>query len=187
MKIKYYIGALVFSLMFVLTGCSDTEMSAAVRGPETIDGSVYIDEDAIALAGSIPNETMTEEEIARAAQLRELSVAALDLVNNQRVAAGISVLTWNDDLEQCAQVRATECSQLFSHTRPNQSEWWTVNSELMWGENLAKGYKTADTVVAAWMNSPTHAANILNPDFKTCSIAAYEIGNKLFIAQEFGY
>ena len=187
MKMKHLAYASVCIVMLMLTGCSDTEMSAAVRGPETIDGSVYIDEDAIALAGSIPNESMTEQEIARAAELRVLATAAFDQVNNQRVAAGLTALVWSDGLEQCAQVRATECNELFSHTRPNQSDWWTVNSEIMWGENLAKGYKTADSVVTAWMNSPTHAANILYGDFNTIGIAIYEIDGKIYWAQEFGF
>ena len=30
-----------------------------------------------------------------------------------------------------------------------------------WGENVAYGYTTADSVMAAWMNSPGHRANIL--------------------------
>ena len=37
--------------------------------------------------------------------------------------------------------------------------------------NLAKGYDSAQSVVDAWMASPTHAANILAGDFTTCSIA----------------
>lgn len=57
----------------------------------------------------------------------------------------------------------------------------------MWGENLAKGYDSAQSVVDAWMASPTHAANILAGDFTTCSIAVYETGGKLYFAQEFGY
>ncbi len=32
-----------------------------------------------------------------------------------------------------------------------------------WGENLAAGQETADQVVAAWMASPGHRANIMNP------------------------
>ena len=83
--------------------------------------------------------------------------------------------------------RPTEAASKFSHTRPNGKDWYTVNSELMWGENLAKGYDSAQSVVDAWMASPTHAANILADDFTTCSIAVYETNGKLYFAQEFGY
>ena len=33
------------------------------------------------------------------------------------------------------------------------------------GENIAKGYSTPERVVDAWMNSPGHRANILNPSY----------------------
>ena len=104
-----------------------------------------------------------------------------------RIAAGLPELTWDDSLEVCAQVRASEAAVSFSHTRPDGSDWYTVNSDLMWGENLAKGYKDASSLVSGWLNSPTHAANILSPEFTVCSIAVYEVGNKLYFAQEFGY
>ena len=57
----------------------------------------------------------------------------------------------------------------------------------MWGENLAKGYATAESLVEAWMASPTHAANILDGSYTTCGIAVYEVDGKLYFAQEFGY
>ena len=39
----------------------------------------------------------------------------------------------------------------------------------MIGENVAAGQTTPAGVVSAWMNSPTHRANIIYPDF-------YDIG-----------
>lgn len=170
-----------------LTACGSSRLSAAVRGPETVNGIVYIDEEAVALVGSLSNAQMTEAEIARAAELRAMAVEAFDLVNAYRIASGLPELSWDNELEACAQVRATELATSFSHTRPNGSEWYTVNSDLMWGENLAKGYTNASSLVTGWMNSPTHAANILSSEFATCSIAVYEVNGKLFFAQEFGY
>ncbi|MBQ9136883.1 MAG: CAP domain-containing protein [Lachnospiraceae bacterium] len=185
-KVTALLLAMVCSLSLVACG-SDAEMSAAVRGPETDNGMVYIDDAAVALAGSMQTADMTEEEKARAEELRAMAVAALDLVNAERAAVGLPALVWDEDLEACAQVRATEIVTTFSHTRPNGTDWWTVNSDLMWGENLAKGYKNAESLVNAWMNSPTHAANILEGSYVTCSIAVYETNGKLYFAQEFGY
>lgn len=184
-KLTALLLAAVCSLSLI--GCGDkADMSAAARGPKS-DGVVYIDDEVVALAGSVQSADMTEAEIARAEELRALAVAALDLANAQRAAAGLSALSWSDDLENCAQIRAIEIVSTFSHTRPNGSDWYTVNSDLMWGENLAKGYKTAESLVAAWMASPTHAANILNGSFTTCGIAVYEVDGKLYFAQEFSY
>ena len=125
--------------------------------------------------------------LARADELRAMAIDALDIVNAKRAENGLAALNWSNGLESCAMVRATEAASKFSHTRPNGKDWYTVNSELMWGENLAKGYDSAQSVVDAWMASPTHAANILAGDFTTCSIAVYETNGKLYFAQEFGY
>lgn len=186
---KKRIIALMLAAVMALsvTACGSSRLSAAVRGPETANGIIYIDEEAVALAGSLANAEMTEAELTRAAELRAMAVEAFGLVNAYRIASGLPELVWDDELEACAQVRATEAATNFSHTRPNGSDWYTVNSDLMWGENLAKGYTSASNLVIGWMNSPTHAANILDSEFVTCSIAVYEVGNKLYFAQEFGY
>lgn len=186
---KRKVTALLLAAVFCLSlaGCGDkADMSAAVRSPKE-DGVVYIDDGAVALAGSVQSEEMTEAEKARAEELRGIASAALELVNAQREASGLAALTWSSDLEGCAQIRAIEIVSTFSHTRPNGSDWYTVNSDLMWGENLAKGYQTAESLVEAWMASPTHAANILDASYASCGIAVYEVDGKLYFAQEFGY
>ena len=37
--------------------------------------------------------------------------------------------------------------------------------QLPWGENVAAGYATPEDVVAGWMGSPGHCANIMEPGF----------------------
>ncbi|MCK4442871.1 MAG: CAP domain-containing protein, partial [Sulfurovaceae bacterium] len=39
------------------------------------------------------------------------------------------------------------------------------------GENIAGGQKTIDEVMEAWLNSPDHCANIMNPRYKEVGIA----------------
>ena len=161
---------------------------AATRQKKASDADhVVIDEEAIALAASVATSNMTDDEKAQAAKMRTAAVAALDLCNKQRAAAGLGTLTWNNGLESAAMVRAQEIVGTWSHTRPNGSDWWTVNSSIMYGENLAKGYNSASDCVAAWMASPTHKANVLFADFKTCGIAIYEQGGNWYWAEEFGY
>lgn len=179
---------LVILMAVTMTGCGKSaELSSVSRDPAESDGTVWFDEEAVALAGSVKNSNMSEAEQARADELRAMATDALTLVNAKRAENGLSALTWSNGLESCAMVRAQEAASKFSHTRPNGRDWYTVNSELMWGENLAKGYDSAQSVVDAWMASPTHAANILAGDFATCSIAVYETDGKLYFAQEFGY
>ena len=188
MKKRWMSLILTVIMMLSLAGCGrNADLSSVSRDPADSDGTVWFDEEAVALAGSVQRAGMSEAEIARANELRTMATDALALVNAKRAENGLAELTWSSGLESCAMVRAQEAASKFSHTRPNGRDWYTVNSELMWGENLAKGYDSAQSVVDAWMASPTHAANILAGDFTTCSIAVYETGGKLYFAQEFGY
>lgn len=178
--------AVVMGISIMACGSQTPEMSAITRGVPQ-DGVTYIDDEAIALAGSVRALELTEAEQLRADELRAIAVSAFDLVNAERAARGLPAFSWDATLELCAQIRATEISSSFSHMRPNNTDFFTVNSDLMWAENLAKGYADASSLVAGWMNSPTHAANILDGELATCSIAVYEVNGTLYFAQEFGY
>ena len=107
-------------------------------------------------------------------------------VNEIRVANGLSPLTWNGQIENAAKVRANEIVSSFSHTRPDGRPWYTADDKVLYGENLAQYYDGADEVVAAWMNSPSHKANILKPEFKSGAIAAIEVDGEVYWAEEFG-
>lgn len=107
-------------------------------------------------------------------------------VNEIRAANGLSPLTWNGQIENAAKVRANEIVSSFSHTRPDGSSWYTADASVLYGENLAQYYDSADEVVAAWMNSPSHKANILKPEFKSGAIAAIEVDGEVYWAEEFG-
>ena len=140
------------------------------------DDTVYLDEEAIALNG---NPVSTE--------LRKMAYSAYGQINVIRVQNGLNELIWNDNLEYVANVRAKELPQNFSHTRPNGKPWYTVNSKIQGGENLAYGFETTEDVVDAWMNSESHRDNILYPDFKEIAIAIYVVDGTYYWAQEFNY
>ena len=113
-----------------------------------------------------------------------------NLVNNARTQAGLSPLSWSGSLASAAGVRAAEITINFSHTRPDGSEWWTVNPDIMYGENLASGQSSAQEAFNSWMASPGHYANIMNPGFTTCGFAFYyggDAGSTYYWVQEFGY
>ena len=157
---------------------ASVDSTAAIRGQGVGAGETYIDDAAIALAG----QTQTSQNITTAA------TTALSLVNTQRANAGLTALQWSQGLADAAMVRAQEIVKTFSHTRPDGSDWWTVNSNLQYGENLAKLYNSPDSVVSAWMASPTHKANIMASGYKTCGISIYQTGDgNWYWAQEFGY
>ncbi len=141
------------------------------------DGIVYIDPNLTALAG----------QLSGTAESKAIAKAAFDEINACRAGAGLGTLTWSTGLETASAVRAVEAAQVWSHTRPDGSEYWTVDSNLVYGENLAKGYNTADAAFNAWMASPTHKDNILFGSFKTGAIAIHIENGQWVWANEFGY
>ena len=55
------------------------------------------------------------------------------------------------------------------------------------GENVAYGYETGRQVVRAWMASPGHRANILNPRYRLLGMAARRDSHgEMYSAQVFG-
>lgn len=94
----------------------------------------------------------------------------LQLVNQARADQGLAPLTADPALTAAAQTRAEELTTLYSHTRPDGSSCFTALTEAgvaYWaaGENIAAGYATPEAVVAGWMASDGHRANILSEDF----------------------
>ncbi|MBE6758470.1 MAG: hypothetical protein E7554_00060 [Ruminococcaceae bacterium] len=105
----------------------------------------------------------------------------LRLTNEQRRMYGLPDLQPGTDLmDYVAGIRLKESQSYFSHTRPNgqRFEYAALDAGLDYyrvGENLACGQLTPQSVVNAWMNSPTHRANILDSGFVRLSVA-YGIG-----------
>ncbi len=105
----------------------------------------------------------------------------LRLTNEQRRMYGLpDLLPGTDLMDYIANVRLSEAQVFFSHTRPNgqRFEYAAIDAGLDYyrvGENLACGQLTPQSVVNAWMNSPTHRDNILDSGFERLSVA-YGIG-----------
>lgn len=110
-----------------------------------------------------------------------MASAVLELTNQQRT--GLCALSWNDSLAATAQTRAKEIAVLFSHTRPDGSEWYTAGGQM--AENTAKGQSSSGDVMASWMASAFHAGNITNPAFTQMGAACYCAGGTYYWVQEF--
>lgn len=99
----------------------------------------------------------------------------LKLVNNERKKRGLSALELDEKLCRAADERAKETVSLFSHTRPDGTECFTVLKQYgisyrSAGENIAAGQRTAKDVVTSWMNSPGHRANILSSSYEKLGV-----------------
>jgi len=91
-------------------------------------------------------------------------------VNAQRNAAGVPGLYWCPPLEHSAQGHSDDQAihNAMSHTGSDGSdvaqrdEGAGYNGWTAIGENVAYGARSASEVMALWMNSPDHRANILS-------------------------
>lgn len=106
-------------------------------------------------------------------------------VNLERARRGLGVLRVSVELSRAARIRANEITRRFSHTRPDGGAWRTVSSAA-YGENIAMGQRTADKVMAAWMTSSGHRANILRPSYGSIGVCAVISGGVTYWAQLFG-
>ena len=111
-----------------------------------------------------------------------LQEQVLNLINQERLKNKIGILIKREDLTPASNLRAQEASVLWSHTRPNGKQYFSVN-DAIYGENLSRGYKTASEIVRAWMNSDTHRAVMLDPRYKGASIGIYN-NKKLYVSLE---
>lgn len=95
--------------------------------------------------------------------------------NRERANKGLSLLKYSDKLSEAAKVRADEIASHFSHIRPDGSDNFTVMDEWgigysYFGENIAFGPTTPESVVSAWMDSPTHRSNILKGGYNCIGV-----------------
>ena len=104
----------------------------------------------------------------------EITVSkVLDQTNNERTKLGLSVLTYNSTLSKSAESKAADMfdNNYWAHTSPQGKSPWdffkTAGYEYsVAGENLAKDFYDTDNLIKAWMNSPTHRENIINPKYQ---------------------
>ena len=109
------------------------------------------------------------------------------LVNQRRKENGLTELTYRNDIQDAANIRANEIISTFSHTRPDGSSCFTsvnVNYYAI-GENIASGQKSAAEVMNAWMNSPGHRANILSKQFTGIAVGVVQYQDVSYWVQIF--
>jgi uncharacterized protein YkwD len=126
---------------------------------------------------------------------RDIVGRVLDLTNAERQQAGLGPLALSPQLNDAAQgySRVLASGACFEHTcgpvpkfedRAGQAGYKGWNAL---GENIAAGYPTPEAVVAGWMASAGHRANILSPKFTEMGIGMVSGGPYgMYWTQEFG-
>jgi len=101
----------------------------------------------------------------------DLAYEAFNRVNSVRAAHGLAPLAWHHTASRVAAGHAEQMSSFayldhidLDGADPGQRLADVGLAPHAWGENIGRAASAAD-VVAAWMESPEHRANILSPGF----------------------
>ena len=185
-----------------LYGGADADALFGRGGDDRLYGGTGTD----TLDGGLGTNRLVQGTPSRTRQLTATEQAVVNLVNQERTRRGMAALTIDARLTFAAGFHSTQMATrsnalpsnpgaamqhtLYGVNAPTPAsrldyagydDWWT------YGENIAFGYTTAASVMQAWMNSPGHRANILNPDFTQIGVgAATSAAGYLFWTQEFG-
>jgi uncharacterized protein YkwD len=126
-----------------------------------------------------------------------VSSRLVSLTNDDRSDSGLGTLTVNPLLVAAAQAKANDMAAkgYFEHVSPDGRTSWSWFKDAGYsfsyaGENLAVDFTDSGNVNQAWLDSPTHRANIMNSHFTEIGIATAEgeyNGHKTtFVVQMFG-
>lgn len=119
------------------------------------------------------------------------------LTNAKRSQNGLSELSSNPLLAQAAGAKASDmfANDYWAHNSPGgKTPWSFINGAgyryIYAGENLARDFSDPGAVVEAWMNSPTHRANLLDKNFREIGVAVAggKLGGRegILVVQMFG-
>ncbi len=177
-------------LVVIVLGCWECGSFRWPTTPSNLSGSE-----------STPTPTPTPTPIPKpVVKVSSISVADVILeTNSQRKTNGLSSLAENSKLNEAADFKMRDmfARQYFDHYGPDQTSGVAEllarfnYPYMMAGENLALGnFKNASELVALWMASPGHRANILNSIYRDIGVGiGYDVfkGRRTIIAvQIFG-
>ncbi|HEX6593003.1 MAG TPA: CAP domain-containing protein [Bacillota bacterium] len=117
-------------------------------------------------------------------QLHQFEQEVVKLTNDEREKHGLSPLKTDTELSKVARDKSKDMATngYFSHNSPTYGSPFDMMKKYgityhTAGENIAKGQRTPQEVVSAWMNSEGHRANILNGEFTHIGVGYVEQGN----------
>ena len=121
----------------------------------------------------------------------------IDMTNKIRQEADLKTLEPNHKLTQAAYRKAYDIlnHNYFAHTNPSGKPFYQWIEEegynyLYAGENLAIDFTTNEAVMAAWLESPSHRANIINSNYNEIGMVAlrgqWQNHETIVVVQTFG-
>ena len=130
--------------------------------------------------------------------LHALAMKIHDSINRQRISYNLPHLDWSESISLVATEHSKDMAlnNYFDHidlSGKNPIQRLSdngINCNNYVGENIAapEGYSASeipDAVVNAWMNDEGHKANIINSGFTQEGIGLYQVGNQIYITEDF--
>lgn len=109
------------------------------------------------------------------------SEEAVILTNQFRQENGLAPLKAAPVLLELSSRRAEELKDAYGHTRPDGRDWFTIVEESSLdancyaAENVAAGYDTPESVIAAWIDSDAHRKAMLGENYQYVGIGVYQM------------
>lgn len=108
------------------------------------------------------------------------SQSLMPLINKERSARNLLILAANSSLLTAAQAKSQDMidRDYFAHVDPDGNYVWPkiiaagYGAYKILGENLALDFLTSEGMIKAWLDSPTHRANLLHEDFRDQGLSA---------------
>ena len=105
----------------------------------------------------------------------------IGLTNIQRTSAGLPEVKLDPQLSAAAAQKAADmfARDYWAHISPVGTQPWYFITESGYsyryaGENLARDFSDAKSIVDAWVASPTHRDNLLNSNYQNIGIAVID-------------
>lgn len=166
---KRKIPASILALLLCAVLCAPT---ASARRTTRAYGCFCSSADSSDTA-SAPETDLSQPQTGPSAYAQTL----LSLVNDTRAQYGLAALHLSEDLCACAQLKAQDLhnARYFSHESARYGTAFDMMhafgiSYRTAGENIAMGYNSPAAVLAAWMQSASHRANILQSSYTTLGV-----------------
>ncbi len=103
------------------------------------------------------------------------------LTNERRAQTGAPAVKLDTQLSAAAAQKAADmfAKNYWAHVSPSGTQPWFFITSAGYsyrfaGENLARDFSDPASVVAAWMNSPTHKDNLLNSRYQDIGVAVVD-------------
>ncbi|KUP33644.1 MULTISPECIES: CAP domain-containing protein [Bacillus] len=162
----------------------DVQKPEAAKPAQKAPEKAAADKSTAAKAPATPEKTSNNTTTAAPSSVSAYEKKVVELTNAERQKQGLKPLQIDETLSKSAHAKSQDMKDknYFDHQSPTYGSPFDMMKSFgisykTAGENIAKGQKTPEEVVKAWMNSEGHRKNILNPNFTHIGVGYVESGS----------